>query len=380
MSTTAPRDLAPFCLRFVAAAQEAGHEVTTDLNGQRRTGVGLVQSNIRDGQRHSVVAGYLEPAAGRENLTLAAGCHVTAVLLEGRRAVRVRVRTADGRDREVLARRTVVLAAGALRTPQLLMLSGIGPADHLREHGIDVVLDAPGVGADLQDHPIVLPVWPVVDGTPMVGPPGQDEQRSYALLRRGRLSSAATVAVVIPLERPEGGADVQLFLPLVGVGEGDVPVLEEPAVSCGVVLTPRSRGTVGLASSNPPDAPRIDPRDLKDPADLARVHEGMRLAGEVMAAPSLRGCTPRRSHPPAEADDEAVDAWVGANLTTLSHPVGTCRTGVDPAAAVDPATMLVHGLENLAVVDASVMPTLTRGTTHAPVIMIAERAAEVLRR
>jgi len=375
MVISQPRDINPLSMAFVAAGAEQGLPVNEDFNGASLDGVGLVQSNIRDGARHSVVTGYLRPAATRPNLTIRTGQRVERLLIDGGRAVGVQC--AGPTRPELRARRSVVLSAGALRTPQLLMLSGIGDQAHLRAHGIPVVRDLPGVGANLQDHPIVMPTWPLTHGQTRLEATDEDARRAYGLLRRGPLASQNQAAAMLRTSAAQPAPDVQFFLVLFGVGADQRP-LEEPAVSCAVaLLTPESRGTVRLRSSDPADAPLVDPRYLTAGEDRRRLILGLRRARELFEAPALRAVTGPPLRPLPNVGDDALNAFIDENLASILHPVGTCRMGQDAGSVVGP-DLAVHGLEGLHVVDASVMPTITRGNTQAPTIMIAERAAAFL--
>lgn len=357
-------------LDFLAAGEEAGFGVSDDLNGLVRTGVGLNQANVRDGRRHDVVDGYLVPALDRPNLMVRTGSVVERVLVSGTRATGVVVG-----DRHVEADR-VVVAAGALRTPQLLMLSGIGPADHLAEVGIDLRSHLPGVGENLQDHVFVPAVWPVTAGNTMLDWHDEDAQRTYRLVRRGPLSSFAPVVAMLPL----GGStapDVQLVPALIGFGPGLAP-LPRPAVSVlSILLTPRSRGRVRLSGPRQHDDLVLDPGYLSAPDDPPRLRAALEQSIALFETTALRSCTAPRLTPDPDVAD--LDAFVRDHGEGFWHPVGTARMGTDDNAVVDPASLAVHGLQNVFVVDASVMPTITRGNTHAPTIMIAERAAELLR-
>ncbi len=193
------RDVNPSSMAFIAAGEQLGVPVSRDLNGAVRTGFGVAQSNIRDGVRHSVVDGYLRPALGRPNLVVRAGAPVTQVLFDGRRATGIRLRAGG----IVTARRGVILTAGSLRTPQLLMLSGVGPAAHLRAHGIPVLADLPGVGANLHDHPMITPVWPITSGTTLLDAHDEASQAAYRLARRGPLASVAQALAMLPLRGQE---------------------------------------------------------------------------------------------------------------------------------------------------------------------------------
>ncbi|MEO5833677.1 MAG: GMC family oxidoreductase N-terminal domain-containing protein [Nakamurella sp.] len=380
MSISRPRDVHPVSLAFVAAGVEAGLALTEDFNGADREGIGLADSNIKDGVRHSVVAGYLDPAAGRKNLTVLSGIHVTSVIIEYGRAVGVRYRTdsASPGAGEIKASRCVVLSAGALRTPQLLMLSGVGPAEHLRTHGIDVVVDLPGVGQNLHDHPLLPAVWPVTDGSRMLDSLRPEDLRDYGLLRRGPLASLAQGAAFLRTEPDLDAPDVQLSPLLLGISSALIP-LGVPAVTCAIsLITPASRGHMELASADPAEPPLIDPRYLADPRDRSRLRVAVKKVQELFRAPALAAVTGPPIAPAADLDDPGLDTWIRDNVVTQWHPVGTCRMGTDPLSVVDPANLHVHGVENLHVVDASIMPTITRGNTQAPTIMIAERAVDLL--
>ena len=374
MRVGTPRDLEPSHLAFVAAGDQVGLPVTDDLNGAQRSGVGLADANIRDGQRHSVVDGYLLPRRSRDNLQVRLGVRVDRVLIEGGRARGVQL--ADGAV--VMARRHVVLAAGALRSPQLLMRSGIGPPAHLREHRIDVMSALEGVGRNFHDHPMVAPVWTVETGPTFLDAGNAPSARAYRLLRRGPLSRFATGCAMFDVAEPASSAPtVQALIYLLGL-DADMAPMREPAASVTVaLLTPASRGTVRLASVHPDAAPEVDPAYLSDPRDLPRLRAGVRRVQELMAAPAMREVCGDAIRPDAGISDSALDQWIAENLQTQWHPVGTCRMGVDADSVVSPR-LDVHGVDGLTVADASVMPAITRGNTHAPSIMIGERAAEFL--
>ncbi|OFE18653.1 hypothetical protein BA895_00060 [Humibacillus sp. DSM 29435] len=381
MAVSPPRDVHPLSMAFVAAGVEQGLPLTDDFNGYAREGIGLAQSNIRDGTRHSVVAGYLTAAARRANLTVVTGAHVTSVIIESGRAVGVRYRdsASTGSERHVRAQVQVVLCAGALRTPQLLMLSGVGPADDLRAHGIDVVADLPGVGENLHDHPLLPAVWPVTDGSRMLNALQPDDVRNYQLLRRGPLASLGQAAALLRTHEHLEAPDFQLSPLLIGITSALTP-LETAAVTCVISLvTPSSRGSVRLGSADPTAPPVIDPRYLSDPADRTRLRLALKRVLHLFEASALSAVTGPPLSPASVASDADLDAWIEQNVVTQWHPVGTCRMGTDPMSVVDPVTMQVHGIQSLHVVDASVMPRITRGNTQAPTIMIAERAADLLR-
>jgi choline dehydrogenase len=379
MRVTRTRDVTALPLSFVAAGAELGFPVTDDFNGEQREGFGLLQANIDDGRRHSVVDGYLLPALGRANLTVRIETLVTSVVVERGRAAAVRCTDARGRSWRVAARRAVVLAAGALRTPQLLMLSGIGPTGHLREHGLEVVRDLPAVGAGLQDHPLASTTWPVVDGSPLWNAVTEADARAYRLLRRGLLASFTQASAKVRTRGDLPGPNIQLTLALIG-GDRRGGVAES-AVTCAVShLTPVSRGQVRLATADPAAAPLVDPGYLDAREDRDDLAEGLRLVRRLFQTSALRAATGGQALDPRAWDDEALHAWIEENGSSEYHPVGTCRMGTDPAAVVNSATMQVNGIPGLHIADASVMPAIPRANTHAPTIMIAERAMQLMRK
>lgn len=373
MTVDFARDLNPSSVAFIQAGEQLGVPVSQDLNGAERTGFGVVQSNIRNGVRHSVVDGYLRPARSRPNLVVRTDTPATRVLFDGRRATGVDIRE----DAPLVARRGVVLSAGALRTPQLLMLSGVGPAAHLAEHGVPVLADLPGVGANLHDHPMITPVWPITRGSTLLDAFGEEARAAYRLVRRGpQASAAAQTLAMLPLH--DGQApDLQVYCSLVGVEPGLVPMAQPAVTALTVLLTPASRGCVRLRSADPYDPPVVDPAYLSDKGDRAALRQGLDLVRALFRTPALEAITGPALHPAPDADEAELDAFITESLVSIWHPVGTCRMGTAAGSVVSPR-LEVHGLENLYVADASVMPTITRGNTHAPTIMIAEKAADLI--
>ena len=372
MVIDAPRDIDLTQMAFVAAVAEAGFPVSRDFNGSQRTGAGLASVNIRDGERHSVVEAYLWPALGRSNLTVRVRQRVDRVLLDGHRAAGVVLASGE----TVRARRNVVLCAGAVRTPQLLMLSGIGPGPELRTRGIDVLLDSPGVGANLHDHPTVCPVWQVTSGPTLLDAFTPESERAYGLLRRGPFSAFARGTAMLPLTGEGDVPAVQVFFVELGL-QPDGPPLTTPAVTAvTAVMSPASRGTITLASTDPADPPLLDPAYLSDANDRARLSAGLEMIEDIFAQPALTAITGERLLPvPGVGIEQCIDT----TLQTLWHPVGTARMGTDDEAPVAP-DLTVKGIERLHVADASVMPSITRGNTQGPTIMIAERASDILAR
>jgi choline dehydrogenase len=379
IAVNAPVHVHPLALAFVQAGLELGWPLSEDLNGIQRTGVSLAPSNIRAGERRGVLDGYLAPARSRPNLRVEVGCHVQRVELEGERAVGVTCVRASGPDSEtfIRAHRGVIVTAGALRTPQLLMLSGIGPADELREHGISVAVDAPGVGRGLQDHPAVILPFALGDKVVGAGRLYDEPEVAYRLLRRGPLSALAQcVALIASGSRATDRSappELVIGLSLLGREQGLAP-LEIPMAALTVGLVdPESTGTVRIASNRAQDAPLVDPRYLNAAADRPRLRDGLRKGLELLASGALRDDVKLLIDSPLDTDAQ-IDGYIDATLATYFHPVGTARMGTDAQAVVSPE-LRVHGVSGLWVADASVMPRIVRGLTQAPTIAIAERAA-----
>lgn len=351
----------PVARSFIEAAGQAGHPVSEDLNGRQQTGAGWLDLTIAGGVRQSAADGYLRPVLGRPNLTVAAGGQALRLLIENDRCAGV-LYPRDGRLTRARAEREVVLAAGAIGSPQLLMLSGIGPAGHLRDFGIEVRADAPEVGANLQDHPYTGLVY----GVSRPAPPGPaNNLEAAAVLSSGRSG-----------ELP----DVQLLL---GTLPAYPPPLPTPEHGFGIavsVTAPRSRGTVRLKSPAPEVPPLIDPRLLAEPHDLDLLDYGFQAARAVAAAPALADWGAGEIFPGGLNTGEAWRrAYLRQAVTSYFHPVGTCRLGSDSGSVVD-LELRVRGVDGLRVADASVMPSIPTANTNATVLAIAERAADLIRR
>ncbi len=365
---------------FVHAAQAVGIPFTDDLNGESNEGVGFVPVSQRGGRRFSVLDGYLRPARRRPNLTIVTDALATRILIEDGRAAGVAYRL-DGDEAEEQARcdREVVLCAGAIGSPHLLQLSGIGPGDALADAGLAVVRDVPGVGANLLDH---LANGVLVRTTGVDTLASADSLRNlarWALRGRGPLTSNLGEAVAFVRSQPDLTApDVELLLaPVLFEEEGLKQPTEHGLTLAVVLLRPRSAGTVLVRSADPAVPPAIDPRYLSDPdgADEATLLRGLRLARRVLAQEPLASFTDGEILPGDEArTDDDLRAHLRALSQTLYHPAGTCRMGSDVQSVVDPE-LRVRALAGLRVADASVMPMLPRGHTNWPTVMIAERAA-----
>ena len=376
----------PYSPVFVQAGVEAGYPQNADFNGAGQEGVGLYQVTHRNGERFSAAKAYLTPHLQRPNLRVITGAQTTRILLEGRRAVGVEYRQ-DGQLRTLRAQREVLLSAGALQSPQVLMLSGIGPGSELQAQGITVAHDLPGVGQNLQDHPDVVLVYDAPALTDLFGisPRGLlNAWRGIGRWRRERrgplTTNFAEAGGFIRSQGSEAVPDLQLHF-VVGklVNHGRTTTFGH-GYSCHVcLLRPRSRGSVRLASPDPMAAPLIDPNFLADPDDLQRLVRGVRLMRNILTQPALARFGARELPVSASAHtDTELEAFIRQNADTIYHPVGTCRMGPGADAVVD-AQLRVHGVQNLRVVDASVMPRLIGGNTNAPVIMMAEKAADLIR-
>jgi len=376
------RDPRPHTAAFLRALGEAGYPVEA-ANGLRPEGFTQTMVSQRRGARSSTATAYLKPARRRRNLTVRTGALVTRVVLDGRRASGVEYRL-DGQVRTVTARREVVLSGGTVNTPQLLMLSGIGPADELRRHGIPVVADRPGVGRNLRDHLISGHIVRVSSGS-LADARRPRELAAYLTRRRGMLTSNVAEAYGFVRSDPSLALpDLEiLFAPVAYVGEGLVPPPRHGMTVGAILLRPRSTGIVALRSADPAVKPHIDPRYLSDPGghDRRTLLAGMRVCEDLLATPALRALgdgsyvVPEgaESLDPTERAEQIVDGFAH----TLYHPTGTARMGHDEGSVVDP-DLRVRGVDGLRVADASVMPQIVRGHTNAAAVVIGERAAELL--
>ncbi|KRB52468.1 choline dehydrogenase [Phenylobacterium sp. Root700] len=366
------------------AATQMGIPASADFNTGDNTGVGLFHVNQKRGLRWSAARGFLKPVLGRPNLRLETGVLVEKVLFEGPRAVGVRFRR-GGQAFEARARGEVILAAGAIGSPQILQLSGVGPADWLGELGLPVLADRQGVGRNLQDHLQQRAIYKVhgvktlnetyhsLVGRALMG-------AEYALLRRGPLTMAPSQLGIFTTSSPEHErANIEFHVQPLSLDRFGEPLHRFPAVTVSACnLRPTSRGTVRLRSADPAAAPRIAPNYLATPEDQRVAADAIRVTRRLMAQAALARFSPREHLPgPTVGDDEAALARAAGDIgTTIFHPVGTARMGLasDPGAVVD-ERLRVIGLEGLRVIDASVMPTITSGNTNTPTIMIAERGA-----
>jgi choline dehydrogenase-like flavoprotein len=372
---------------FAAAMASLQFRHTDDFAGANGEGYGLRQGMIRGGRRESGVTAFLKPAQGRSNLAIVTGAVVQKVLIENGRATGVEVKGPNGRDR-IAARREVVVSSGAIGSPQILMLSGIGDGGELKAHGIEVKHHLPAVGKNFHDHFAALVQMTTEDSTSYgislkALPRGAWNVLEYALARKGPFASnvfesTAFIRTTDGLDRP----DIQLVFQPARRNLGKQASFPLPLGHgfqiTAVLLYPKSRGTIALASNDPSAAPLIDPNLLAEPEDAEPVVRGLKLARRIFAAPAFAPYKPAELFPGVEAQsDVQITDYVKRNLNTVHHPAGSCRMGPDAASVVDPE-LRVRGVEGLRVVDASIMPRVVGGNTNAPVVMIAEKAADMI--
>ena len=374
----------------VEACVEAGIPRNEDVNGENQEGVSYYQLTVKNGQRHSAAVAYLHPVMGRANLKVETRALTTRVIFEGKRAVGVEY-LQNGVRKIAKARREVILAGGAINSPQLLQLSGIGPGELLRDHGIEVIADLPGVGENLQDHYVMAVTYRLKAGTISVneltkGPRFIGEVLKYAFQRKGLLTLSAAHVAAFCKSRPDlAGPDIQFhILPASqnlekAMTEGKMELDGAPGLTIAPCqVRPESRGTIRIKSADPTVYPAIAPNYLSDPLDQEVAVAGLKWGRKIAAQPALAPYIDHEMLPgPDFSNDEALLGYARMAGSTIYHPVGTCQMGSGPMAVVD-AQLRVRGVEGLRVVDASVMPRLVSGNTNAPTIMIAEKAADMV--
>jgi choline dehydrogenase len=350
-----------------------------DYNGPEQDGVSMFQVTQRGGRRWSVADGYLRPALGRENLKLLTHATVLGLELSGQRVSGVRYRTSRRGERLVRPEREVIVAAGAIGSPQLLLLSGIGPAEELRGVGIDPRHELPGVGKNLQDHPFVTMNYEVSGSDTLYKADAPKQLAEWLLRRSGKLTS--TVAEACAFVRTRSGlpaADIQLHMGAAFYEQhGAVEYEGHCAVAAPTLVSVKSRGEVTLRSADPTAKAKITTNALTEPEDVASLVAGMRLVRRLFATSPLKEKTVRELTPGAQVLDEDLEESLRERVELIYHPVGTCRMGSGEDAVLDPQ-LRVRGLEGIRVVDASVFPVIPGGNTNAPTVMVAERASDLI--
>jgi choline dehydrogenase len=374
----------PLSLAFVKAAQEAGLPYNDDFNSGKQDGVGFYQTTTINGSRGSTAATYLAAVMGDPKLTVVNGAHVLRISLEGGNATGVEYRRNDGSTVKARANREVVLSAGALASPKLLQVSGIGPGELLRDLGVPVQRELPGVGENFHDHLEIIAHGLCKEPISLLG---QDKGLTalkhgvqWELFKTGLLTSNVVESGGFVDTAGSGRPDVQFHVLPVLVGDVDRLMPEVHGISIDpCFLRPKSRGRVRAISANAMDQAQFDGGFLSVQEDVDTLVRGLKLARRIMRMPSLRKVIAEELYPgPQEhMPDSELEQFVRQYAKTVYHPVGTCRMGSDPMAVVD-SQLRVHGVGRLRVCDASVMPTICSGNTNAPTIMIAERGAEFM--
>ena len=374
----------PLSQAFVDAAVEAGLPRNPDFNGAAQEGAGWFQTTTRYGRRASTARSYLRPARRRHNLRVETAALARRIVFEDRKAVAVEY-SQGGVSKTARAAKEILISGGAYNSPQLLQLSGIGPADLLKSHGIDVVLDAPGVGRDLQDHlqvRIVTRCTRAITLNDIVGSRWRSIMMGlqYAAFRKGPLTIAAgTSGAFLKTDPRLATPDVQIhFLPFSTDKMGEALHSYSGFSASVCQLRPESRGSLRIRSADPAAAPEIRINYLATETDRTANVEGLKILRRILAAPALKPFSVEEVEPgPKVLSDEELLAFCRQRGSTVYHPTSTCRMGNDPLAVVDQSLRL-RGIEGLRVVDASIMPDLVSGNTNAAVIMIAEKAAEMI--
>jgi choline dehydrogenase len=371
-----PRALAQ---QLIAASEANGIPHIADYNGPEQDGISMFQVTQKNGRRWSAADAYLRPALSRDNLQVITGAQVLGLELEGDHVTGVRYRV--GRDEQRIARAAgeVLLSAGAIASPQLLMLSGIGPADELTALGIEVRHDLPGVGKNLQDHPFVTMNYAISGSNTMYQADAPKQLAEWVLRRSGKLTS--TVAEVCAFHRTRPGlpaADIQFHMGAAFYEQhGAVEHDGDAGTIAPALVAPKSRGEVTLRSADPAAKPRILTNSLTEPDDVASLVAGMRLARQIAATSPLRELVVGELTPGDDVGDADLEQSLRKRVELIYHPVGTCRMGSGEDAVLDPE-LRIRGLHGVRVIDASVFPVIPGGNTNAPTIMVAERAVDLI--
>lgn len=376
----------PITDAWVAAAQAAGYKFNPDYNGAEQEGVGFFQLTARNGRRCSSAVAFLNPAKQRENLTIITHAHVEKVVFDGTRATAVTFKDRSGKVQTVKANREIVLSGGAINSPQLMMLSGLGEAEQLKEHGIDVVKDLPGVGKNMQDHLQARLVYKCNE------PTLNDEVSSlfgqakiglkYLMFRAGPMTMAASLATGFMKTREDiETPDIQFHVqPLSAENPGKGADLFSAFTMSVCQLRPESKGEIRLTNANARTYPKIIPNYLSTETDCRTIVDGVNIARRIARCAPLTSKISEeyRPNPDLDMNDyEATLDWARNNTASIYHPTGTCKMGQDKMAVVD-SDLRVHGIQGLRIADCSIMPEIVSGNTNAPAIMIGEKASDLI--
>jgi choline dehydrogenase-like flavoprotein len=382
---SAPVNPLPIGEAFIRAAQEYGIPYNPDFNGARQEGAGHYQVTVKDARRSSGPRGYLRPIANRKNLAIKTGAFVTRIVIEKDRAIGVEVSESGAPVTLIRAEREVLVASGGMGSPRLLLLSGIGPADHLKSVGVKVVHDLPGVGGNLQDH---LDVYTMAECTgehtyDAIARPHRTLWAGiqYVLFKKGPVASTLfETGGFTYVDRNARSPDLQMHFGLGSGIEAGVPSLKNGGLTLNTCFVrPRSRGTVRLASADPTVAPLLDPNYWADPYDRKISLGGLQIAREILRQPALKPFVLAERLPGIDVTDpDEVAEYVYRTCKVTHHPAGACKMGVDDDAVVTP-DLKVRGLEGLRVCDSSIMPLIPSSNTNAPTFMVGEKASDIIR-
>jgi choline dehydrogenase len=372
-----PRDPNPLTLAMVDAARQCGYPITDDFNGPSQLGFGIYQLNQKNGMRWSAARGYLHPALARDNVTAITGALVTRLLFEDRRCTGV-VYVADGIEHTVHARKEIILSGGTINSPQLLMLSGIGPRGHLADLGIELVLDLPGVGQNLADHMMVPVAFACTEPVSLAGATTDAQAARFQAEQMGLLTSnVGEAGGFLQLDSGSGAPELQFhFAPGYFIFHGAGNPEGDGFTMAATLVGTRSKGRMWLLSADPGDKPALDPNYLADSRDMDVLVEGTHIARTILGAPAFERYRGAEVLPGSGVDGrQDLEGHIRDYATGIYHPVGTCRMGDDDLAVVD-NRLRVHGIDGLRIADASIMPQIINANTNNLCIAIGEKCAE----